>query len=342
LCFWEALLKEIEGLQALIAAADADFAAAGSPQALEEARVAHLGKKSPLQVALRAIGRLSAEERPHVGKAVQRAKVSIEAGLARARERQRTDGAALDITLPGFTPRVGRKHPLTLVTEEIVGIFGEMGFRVAEGPEVETDYYNFGALNVPEDHPARDLQDTFYLEPGVVLRTHTSPVQIRVMESTQPPVRVIAPGRCYREDTPDATHFPVFHQVEGLYVDRGVSFADLKGTIEAFTNRFFGGRTRVRFRPSYFPFVEPGAEYDLACLTCQGTGCLSCGGAGWLEISGAGMVHPKVLQAVGYDPEVWSGFAFGMGMDRITMIRFGINDIRLLWENDLRFIEQFS
>jgi len=248
----------------------------------------------------------------------------------------------IDVTLPGNPPQIGRLHPLMQVLDEIKDIFKGMGFTIEMGPEAETDYYNFEALNIPPDHPSRDLQDTFYLTQNeMLLRTHTSPVQIRTMKKMKPPVRMIAPGRCFRKDTPDATHSPMFHQVEGLVVDKGVSFADLKGVLLAFMRKLFGPQTRVRFRPSFFPFTEPSAEYDLSCILCGGKGCNVCKDTGWLEISGAGMVDPAVFGFVDYDPETYSGYAFGMGVERIAMIKYRIGDIRLFYDNDLRFLNQF-
>ena len=251
------------------------------------------------------------------------------------------DLTAIDLTLPAYRIPIGKLHPLTQTFNDITKIFMNLGFTVADGPEIETDYYNFEALNLPKDHPARNMQDTLYIEDEVVLRTHTSPVQIRVMEKQKPPVQIIAPGRVYRRDTPDASHSPFFHQVEGLVVDKNISFRDLKGVIEAFAVKMFGKDIHVRFRPSFFPFTEPSLEYDFNCVFCRGKGCKVCQNTGWLEISGAGMVDPNVYGFVDYDPEVYSGYAFGMGIDRIAMLRYGINDIRLLFDNDLRFLAQF-
>jgi phenylalanyl-tRNA synthetase alpha chain len=248
----------------------------------------------------------------------------------------------IDFSLPGITSFQGARHPMLQVLDQIKEIFFSMGFTVEEGPEVEDEYHNFEALNFPENHPSRDLQDTLYLQTGDLLRTHTSPVQIRTMEKQQPPVRMIAPGRCFRKDTPDATHTPVFYQVEGLCVDEGISFADLKGVIQCFAQRLFGSDVRIRFRPSFFPFTEPSAEYDFSCIMCSGKGCRVCKGTGWLEISGAGMVDPAVFEFVGYDPERYTGYAFGMGVERIAMLMLGVDDIRLFYENDLRFLQQFT
>ncbi len=246
----------------------------------------------------------------------------------------------IDVTLPGRGVRHGSLHPVTQVREEICRIFAGLGFSVVEGPEVELDYYNFEALNIPKDHPARDMQDTFYIEDNIVLRTHTSPVQVRIMEKTKPPVRILSPGRVYRRDS-DISHTPMFHQIEGLLVDRGVTFGDLKGVLTAFLKQVFGEETALRFRPSFFPFTEPSAEVDIRCVMCSGRGCRVCGQSGWLEILGSGMVDPEVFKNVGYDPEEFTGFAFGLGLERIAMLKFGISDIRLFFENDMRFLEQF-
>jgi phenylalanyl-tRNA synthetase alpha chain len=281
-------------------------------------------------------------ERPALGSSLNALKTHIE---ARLEEAEKSLGAPvrrdrLDVSLPGRTPRLGALHPVTQVRREIEDIFLEMGYCLAEGPEVETDFYNFVALNFPPDHPARDTQDTFYLEGDLLLRTHTSPVQIRTMQARRPPVKIIALGKVYRRDS-DVSHSPMFHQVEGLAVAEGITFADLKGTVLTFARRIFRPETNVRFRPSYFPFVEPGAEFDITCSPCAGRGCPTCKQTGWLEMGGAGMVHPNVLRTVGYDPEQVSGFAFGLGVDRIAMLKFNIDDIRLLFENDLRFLAQF-
>ncbi len=322
-----------------------EIAACADEHALDAVRVKYLGRKGRLTLVMRGIGKLSPEERPAMGKVAGAVKASVaralEERLAALKAKEAEKSKGVDVTLPGRRYEVGRRHPLTVVAEEIVEIFAGMGFSVAQGPDVELEYYNFDALNTPADHPARDEHDTFYLKEGVLLRTHTSPVQIRTMERTSPPVRVISPGRCYRNDTPDATHFPVFHQVEGLYVDRGVTFADLKGVISCFARQMFGPNVRVRFRPDFFPFTEPSAEYAFSCVACGGAGCRVCKNTGWLEIAGSGMVDPKVFRHVGYDSEEFSGYAFGMGVERIAMLKYGINDIRLFYENDLRFIRQF-
>lgn len=323
--------------------AEEALTACDDPGELEALRVKYLGRKGALTLLLREIGKLPPEERPEAGRAGSEAKRRLEGLLGEKREAlaKKAKGRALDVTLPGRRPPLGKRHPLTQIIDEIVDIFRGMGFEVVEGPEIETEYHNFDALNTPPDHPARDLHDTFYVEDGRLLRTHTSPVQIRVMESRRPPLRIISPGRCYRNDTPDATHSPIFHQVEGLYVDKDVSFADLKGVIAAFARQMFGPDVKVRFRPDFFPFTEPSAEYSFSCVFCKGKGCRVCKYTGWLEISGAGMVDPEVFKNVGYDPEEYTGFAFGMGVERLAMLKYGITDIRLFLENDLRFLEQF-
>ncbi len=337
------MLEEIEELrrQAL-----AEIAAAAQLQALEELRVRHLGRRSRLREFMSQLGVLPAEQRPAVGaasggaqKAIQEALDQRKAALQEAAEA----GTALDVTLPGHRPLSGRLHPLNSLAEELCSIFQRLGFSVVDGPEVEDEYHNFDALNTPADHPARDLQATFYLEGGSLLRTQTSTVQIRVMETTPPPVRIVAPGRCYRRDAVDATHHFAFHQIEGLYVDRQVSLADLKGTLVEMGRQILDPGTQLRFRPHFFPFTEPSVEYDFSCSLCrgEGRGCRVCKGTGWIEIGGAGMVDPAVFAAVGYDPEQYTGFAFGFGIERIAMIRHGIDDIRLFLENDLRFTRQF-
>ncbi|MYI62963.1 MAG: phenylalanine--tRNA ligase subunit alpha, partial [Gemmatimonadetes bacterium] len=314
-------------------------------KALEALRVHHLGRKSRLRQIARQIGHLPAAQRPALGEATGRAQQAIQQALddkALALRQLAEAAPALDVTLPGRRPLLGYAHPLSQLTDELISIFQGMGFDVADGPEAEDEYHNFDALNTPADHPARDLHDTFYLEGGGLMRTHTSTVQIRVMEQTPPPVRIISLGRCYRKETVDATHHFAFHQIEGLYVDRGVSFADLKGTIEAMGRQLMGAETQVRFRPHFFPFTEPSVEYDFTCICKrQRANCSICKGTGWIEIAGAGMVDPAVFTAVGYDPNEYTGFAFGMGLERIAMIRHGIDDVRRFLENDLRFIRQF-
>ena len=337
------MLEEIEELREK---ALNQISSAPDPEALEGMRVRYLGRKSRLREIMSQIGCLPAAQRPALGqtsgatqKAIQQALEQRQVALQEAAE----VSSAIDVTLPGRRPLAGNLHPLMRLTEELVAIFQGMGFSIAEGPEIEDEYHNFDALNTPADHPARDLHDTFYLTDGRLLRTHTSTVQIRVMETTPPPVRIISLGRCYRKDSVDATHHFAFHQIEGLYVDKEVSFADLKGTIEMMGRQLLGERTRVRFRPHFFPFTEPSVEYDFSCSICGGSNsaCRVCKGTGWIEIAGAGMVDPAVFEAVGYDSERYTGFAFGMGIERVAMIRHGIDDIRLFLENDLRFIRQF-
>ena len=314
----------------------------------EAIRVKYLGKKGELTAVLRGMGALTPEERPVVGQMANDVRAEIEAALttvvAAAKEKALNDRLArekLDVTMPGKCDRVGHQHPLTRAQREMEEIFIGMGFEIAEGPEVEYDYYNFKALNIPENHPARDTQDTFYITDNILLRSQTSPVQVRVMEKQSPPIRVISPGRVYRSDALDATHSPLFHQMEGLVVDKGITMSDLKGTLETFARKMFGDKTEIRFRPHHFPFTEPSAEVDVSCFVCGGKGCRVCKGEGWIEILGAGMVHPFVLSNCGIDPEVYSGFAFGMGLERVTMTRYGIDDIRLFYENDERFLKQF-
>ncbi len=338
----------IERLRALEAEALERIRSAPDRATLEALRVRYLGRKGEITACLRGMGSLPAEERPRVGQAANRVKAAIEACLAerlealKARElEERLASERVDVTLPGRRPHRGGLHPLTRVIRELLDLFGRMGFAVAEGPEVELEYYNFEALNIPPEHPARDMQDTFFVAPGVVLRTHTSPVQVRVMESRKPPVKIVAPGKVYRCDA-DVTHSPVFHQIEGLLVDRGITFADLKGVLTEFVHRYYGPDTGIRFRPSFFPFTEPSAEVDIQCVLCGGSGCRVCSDTGWLEILGAGMVDPAVYGFVDYDPEEVQGFAFGMGVERIAMLKYGIDDIRLFYENDLRFLRHFA
>lgn len=330
---------------ALAAEARASLDKAADSRGLEEARVEWIGRKGRITTLLRQIPELPAEDRPEAGRRLNAIKNEL-FGLYERRETELSVSVLraekLDITHPGRTPFVGRLHPITKALREIEAVFREMGFDVVEGPEVETDYYNFEALNMPEHHPARGMWDTFYTKvpPGLVLRTHTSPVQIRVMESSGPPVRIIVPGRCYRTDTPDVSHHPVFYQVEGLYVDEGVSMANLRGVLDNYAHRLFGADVPTRFRPSYFPFTEPSAELDIGCIICGGKGCRLCKGTGWLEILGAGMVNPALYGFVGYDADRVTGYAFGLGVERTAMLRHGIDDIRLFYENDLRFLEQ--
>lgn len=316
--------------------------------ALENLRVELLGKKGELTAVLKGMGKLSAEERPAVGQLVNEVRGFIEntietkkAEFEAAIERAKIESETIDVTMPGTKVELGKKHPLTTVLDDLKDIFIGMGFSVVEGPEVELDYYNFEALNIPKDHPARDTQDTFYINENVVLRSQTSPVQIRTMEKQKPPIRMIAPGRVYRSDAVDATHSPVFHQVEGLVIDKDITMADLKGTLEVFVKKLYGDDTRLRFRPHHFQFTEPSAEVDISCFNCGGKGCRVCKGEGWIEILGCGMVHPKVLRNCGIDPDEYSGFAFGIGLERVAMFRYDIDDMRLVYENDMRFLKQF-
>ena len=315
---------------------------------LEQLRIKYLGKKGELTAVLRGMGQLSPEERPIVGQIANEVRAEIEAAitekkasLADAALDAKLIAEKLDVTVPGKKTKVGHRHPLTLVQRDMEEIFIGMGFSIAEGPEVEYDYYNFQALNIPENHPARDTQDTFYITDKILLRSQTSPVQARTMEVQKPPIRIISPGRVYRSDAMDATHSPLFHQMEGLVVDKGITMGDLKGMLETFAKTEFGEDTRIRFRPHHFPFTEPSAEVDISCFMCGGKGCRLCKGEGWIEILGAGMVHPNVLRTCGIDPEVYSGFAFGMGIERIAMLKYHVGDIRYFYENDVRFIEQF-
>lgn len=334
----------ITDLENTLVAAQAELNAAADAAAVEAVRVKYLGRKGILQTVMAGLAALPPAEKPEGGKAANRLKNGIQAALDAAVERLggsvRT-GPLLDVTLPGRRRTSGRKHPISQVFEDTVAIFRRMGFIVADGPEIETVHYNFDALNTPDDHPSREPQDTFYFPDGRILRTQTSPVQVRVMEKTRPPVRIVCPGRVFRRDTPDATHGMNFHQIEGLYVDRNVSLADLKGTLATFAKELLGNDVKIRFRPHFFPFTEPSVECDFSCIMCGGKGCRVCKQSGWLEIAGAGMVNPNVFRAVGYDPEEWTGYAFGMGIERIAMIRHAINDLRLLYENDVRFLHQF-
>ena len=315
---------------------------------LEQIRIKYLGKKGELTAVLRGMGALSPEERPIVGQIANEVRAQIEEAIAERSAllkqlelEKKLAEEKIDVTMPAAEMKVGTLHPLTKVQRTIEEIFIGMGFSIAEGPEVELDYYNFQALNIPENHPARDTQDTFYITDNILLRSQTSPVQVRTMEKQKPPIRVISPGRVYRSDAVDATHSPLFHQVEGLVVDKGVTMGDLKGMLETFAKTLFGENTRLRFRPHHFPFTEPSAEVDVSCFVCGGEGCRVCKNEGWIEILGAGMVHPFVLSNCGIDPEEYSGFAFGMGVERIAMKYYGIDDMRHLYENDVRFLEQF-
>lgn len=315
---------------------------------LEEFRVKFMGKKGELTQVLRGMGKLSAEERPVMGQLANEIRDSLEEELTKKTNvlkesalEKRLAEEAIDVTIPGKIPELGNLHPITKTLNELKDIFLGMGFDVAEGPEVEWDSNNFEALNIPVNHPARDTQDTFYINDNILLRTHTSPVQIRTMLKQKPPIKIICPGRVYRSDAVDATHSPIFHQIEGLVVDKNITMGDLKGVLDVFAKQVFGPDTKTKFRPHHFPFTEPSAEVDVSCAICHGEGCRVCSHTGWIEILGAGMVHPKVLQNCGIDPEVYSGFAFGMGVDRITNLKYGIDDIRLLFENDIRFLKQF-
>lgn len=338
------LEHEIESIreQAAKAVREAD-----DPQALESVRVEYLGKKGHLTRLLRSMGELSTEDRPVIGRKVNLLRDELsqtleerKAALADTELHRRLQEESIDVTLPGKRRSIGHIHPITKVMREIQEIFIGLGFEVVQGPEIETDYYNFEALNIPKHHPARDTQDTFYISEDLLLRTQTSPVQVRTMESRRPPVRIIAPGKVYRCDS-DVTHSPMFHQVEGLLIDRNVTFGDLKGTLALAVRRLFGDERGVRFRPHYFPFTEPSAEMDITCFHCEGKGCRFCSGEGWIEILGCGMVHPNVLKMVDYDPEEVGGFAFGMGIDRVALLKYGIDDIRSLFESDVRFLRQF-
>lgn len=339
-----------EKIKELETGAIAKIAAAVDTDELNAIRVKYLGKKGEFTAILRGMGSLSAEERPLVGKIVNSSKAEVEKAInARMSElknkamAEKLASEKIDVTLPGRTEPLGHLHPLTLTLERIKDIFFRMGFSVEEGPEIEKDYFNFEALNLPKDHPARDMQDSFYITEDILMRSQTSPVQARTMQKNEPnaPIRMIAPGRVYRRDEYDATHSPMFTQVEGLVIDKGISFADLKGTLELFLHQIFNENVGVRFRPSFFPFTEPSAEVDISCVMCHGEGCKVCKGTGWLEILGAGMVHPHVLEMSGYDPKVVSGFAFGMGVERIAMLSYGVDDLRLFYDNDMRFLRQF-
>ncbi len=334
-----------EELQALKDKALEAVAQVADLKELSELKTRLLGRKGELTLLLRRTGSLPAEERPAFGKAVNALKQEVAQALEQAAERLEQAPAAPgrgaeDVTLPGIRPRRGRVHPITQAERLILEVFTRLGFEVVESPEVELDWYCFEALNMPPDHPARDMQDTFYVAGDVVLRTHTSPVQIRTMESQPPPVRIVCPGKAFRRDS-DATHSPMFHQVEGLMVEEGISFADLKGVLTTFVHQVFGQDVPLRFRPSFFPFTEPSAEVDIGCVVCKGAGCRVCSHTGWLEILGSGMVDPNVFKAVGYDPDQVTGFAFGMGIERVAMLLWGIDDLRLFYENDLRFLRQF-
>lgn len=315
---------------------------------LEEIRVKFLGKKGELTTILRSMGGLSPEERPLVGKLVNETKALVEekldATIKSIKDKERDaklSSETIDISLPGKKKVIGKRHPLDLTLQSMEEIFVSMGFTIEDGPEVELDYYNFEALNIPKNHPARSEQDTLYINDNIVLRTQTSPVQVRTMKNQKPPIKMISPGKVYRSDSVDATHSPIFYQMEGMVIDKGVTFADLKGTLELFAKKMFGDKVKTKFRPHHFPFTEPSAEMDATCFVCGGEGCRVCKGSGWIELLGCGMVHPDVLRNCGIDPEVYSGFAFGFGVDRMVMLNYGIDDIRLLYESDVRFLDQF-
>jgi len=323
-------LKELESVEDL--------------SALEKFRITYLGKKGRVTSEMKRLGELPPEDRPEIGKIANEIKAELskrlEETFIRIEARKEKKEVFLDVTLPGRVPLRGHLHPISQVSREICNIFVKMGYRIVQGPNIELDYYNFEALNFPKEHPARDMQDTFYISDGVVLRTHTSPMQIRVMEKQKPPVSIIAPGKVYRSDS-DISHTPMFHQVEGLLVDKGITFGDLKGTLTSFVHQMFGADVFLRFRPSFFPFTEPSAEVDIQCVICKGKGCRTCSNTGWLEILGSGMVDPAVYGFVDYDPELYSGFAFGMGIERVAMLKYGIDDIQLFFKNDMRFLRQF-
>ena len=338
----------IEMLEGVKRQAEAELSSVQDEISLQNLKAKFVGRKGVITEILKGMKDIPDSDRPRMGKLINETKTFVEGLIERRLDELREEKKRrslfeekIDVTLPGRGMPVGARHPITQVMEEVTAIFERMGFEVAEGPEVETDYYNFEALNIPKNHPARDMQDTFYVSDEIVLRTHTSPVQIRVMEKRKPPVKVIAPGKVYRCDS-DISHTPMFHQIEGLLVDEGVTFGDLKGVLTEFVRLVFGEGVGVRFRPSFFPFTEPSAEVDIACLICGGKGCRVCKNTGWLEILGCGMVDPEVFKSVGYDPDKYSGFAFGMGIERIAMLKFGINDIRLFFENDIRFLKQFT
>ena len=338
-----------EKLKQIRTAALEQLDAVDSTEKLEQLRVKFLGKKGELTAVLRGMGALSPEERPAIGQIANEIRESVENMIAEKKEKlsaellqHKLESEKIDVTMPAKRFNLGHRHPLAQVEDEMCGIFRSMGFDIEEGPEVETDYYNFQALNTPENDPARDSQDTFYITDNILLRSQTSSVQVHAMERAgKPPIRVVSPGRVYRSDAVDATHSPMFHQLEGLVVDKDITMGDLKGTLETFARRMFGNDTKIRFRPHHFPFTEPSAEIDISCFMCGGKGCKVCKGEGWIEILGAGMVHPNVLRCSGIDPDVYSGFAFGMGIERIAMKKYSIDDMRLLYENDLRFLRQF-
>ena len=338
-----------EKINAVLESAKEKLESAKEISAIEEIRVKYLGKKGELTGILKQLGSLSPEERPKVGQLVNMAKSKLEERIKTKVDeikeeelKKRLENEKIDVTMPGKRINMGYKHPLSIVLDELKEIFMGMGYSIADGPEVELDYYNFEALNLPKGHPARDTQDTFYISDNVLLRTQTSPVQVRVMEKQKPPIRIIAPGRVYRSDEVDANHSPLFHQIEGLAIDKGITMGDLKGTLETFAKRLYGDDAVVRFRPHHFPFTEPSAEMDIQCFSCGGKGCRLCKNEGWIEILGCGMVHPKVLENCGIDPEEYQGFAFGIGLERIVMRKFKIDDMRLLYENDMKFFKSIN
>ena len=336
-------------LKSILSEAKDRLEQAASMKDTEEIRVSVLGKKGKLTEILRGMGKLAPEERKEMGRIANEVRAEIEGMLdnkfAQMRDLQKKVKFAaekIDVTEPGIGPEIGARHPISITIDEITRIFGSMGFSVSEGPEIETVFNNFDALNAGPNHPAIDMTDTFYIDQEYLLRTQTSPVQIRTLKEQEPPIKVIAPGRCFRCDTPDATHSPMFHQVEGLVVDEGITMADLKGTLDSFAKQMFGSNAKTKFRPHHFPFTEPSAEMDVSCFKCEGSGCRVCKGSGWIEILGCGMVHPNVLKVGGLDTEKYTGFAFGMGVERIAMLRYGVDDIRMFYENDMRFIKQFK
>lgn len=341
-------MKQKEQLEAIRAEAEAALKNIETLEELDNARIKFLGKKGDLTAVLKTMGSLAPEERPVVGQLANQIRSDIAAGIE-AKTKELKDAAqearllaeTIDVTLPGESVEIGHEHPLSLVLDEVKEIFMGMGFEIAQGPEVEWDYYNFEALNIPKDHPARDTQDTFYITDNMLLRTQTSGTQIRVMEQKKPPIRMIAPGRVYRSDAVDATHSPLFHQIEGMAIDEGITMGDLVGTLETFAKRLYGSDTKIRLRPHHFPFTEPSCEIDVSCFKCGGKGCSMCKNEGWIEILGAGMVHPQVLRNGGIDPDKYSGFAFGLGLERLVMFAYEMDDMRMLYENDMRFLEQF-
>lgn len=337
-----------EKLEAIKDIALSELKSAGNFEQLELIRVKYLGKKGELTQILRGMGALTETERPIIGKVANEVRASLDEFIKDAalkiknvEKDSKLSSEIVDISMPGIKQKIGKRHPLDLTLDSMKEIFISMGFTIEEGPEVELDYYNFEALNIPKNHPARSEQDTFYINDNIVLRTQTSPNQVRTMEKQKPPIKMICPGKVYRSDAVDASHSPIFYQMEGLVVDKGITFADLKGTLDHFARRMFGDKVQTKFRPHHFPFTEPSAEMDATCFVCGGKGCKLCKGSGWIEILGCGMVHPQVLRNCGIDPEIYSGFAFGLGVDRMVMLKYGIDDIRLLYESDMRFLDQF-